>query len=77
MSEELSKSSGSGGVAPAAERPMAHASRITRPSACGCGLPVEFDVERKEFFCIGCGAAKQCTCRHSLWSSTVRPVNVA
>jgi hypothetical protein len=50
--------------------------RIPRPESCGCGMPVAFDVGRKEFFCIGCGAARACTCRRSAWSSTDRPVNV-
>ena len=54
-----------------------HAARIPKPAACGCGMPVAFDVSRQEFFCIGCGAAAVCTCRRSAWGSTHRPVNVA
>ena len=50
--------------------------RIRKPDACGCGMPVAFDVGRKEFFCIGCGAATACSCRRSAWHSTDRPVNV-
>ncbi len=61
----------------AVHRRALHADRIPTPTACGCGLPVAFDVERKEFFCIGCGAGKECICRRSAWTSTVRPVNVA
>ncbi len=53
-----------------------HADRAPTPEACGCGLPVAFDVARHEFFCIGCGNARECVCRKSLLSSTVRPVNV-
>lgn len=53
-----------------------HAARVPKPAACGCGMPVAFDVGRKEFFCIGCGAATACTCRRSAWRSTDRPVNV-
>lgn len=53
-----------------------HAHRAETPHACGCGLPVAFDPERHEFFCIGCGEAGECVCRKSLLSSVVRPVNV-
>ncbi len=53
-----------------------HATRAPTPQACGCGLPVAFDVGSHEFFCIGCGGAKECTCRRSLFSSRDRPVNV-
>ncbi len=53
-----------------------HASRVPTPQACGCGQPVAFDAERHEFFCIGCGRAKECLCRRSWLSSNVRPVNV-
>lgn len=63
--------------APAPVHRAVHAARIPKPSACGCGLPVAFDVSKREFFCIGCGAAAQCMCRRSAWTSTVRPVNVA
>jgi len=52
------------------------AARAPTPAACGCGLPVAFDVERHEFFCTGCGSAKQCVCRRSRLTSVVRPVNV-
>jgi hypothetical protein len=58
-------------------RRAVYARRIPQPASCGCGSPVAFDIEKHEFFCIGCGAAKECTCLRSLWSSTVRPVNVA
>ncbi len=54
-----------------------HAERVPKPEACGCGMPVAFDVERREFFCIGCGAFRECTCRKSAFGATVRPVNVA
>ncbi len=53
-----------------------HASRAPTPRACGCGLPVMFDPEKHEFFCIGCGASKVCTCRTKLLGSSGRPVNV-
>jgi len=53
-----------------------HASRAPTPQACGCGLPVAFDPEKHEFFCIGCGASKVCTCRTTLLGSSGRPVNV-
>ncbi len=56
--------------------PRAHATRAPTPQACGCGQPVAFDVEKHEFFCIGCGSGKVCTCRRSPWSANVRPVNV-
>lgn len=56
--------------------PQVHATRAPTPRACGCGLPVAFDVESHAFFCIGCGSTKECTCRRSLLSATVRPVNV-
>lgn len=56
--------------------PQAHATRAPTPRACGCGLPVAFDVGSHEFFCIGCGSTKECTCRRSLFSSANRPVNV-
>jgi len=56
--------------------PRVHAIRAPTPQACGCGLPVAFDVERHEFFCSGCGGAKECTCRRSRFTATVRPVNV-
>lgn len=55
---------------------LVHASRAPTPQACGCGLPVAFDPEKHEFFCIGCGASKVCTCRSTLLGSAGRPVNV-
>ncbi len=61
----------------AVHRRSLRAERVPTPASCGCGLPVAFDLDRKEFFCIGCGAGKACTCRRSAWTSTVRPVNVA
>lgn len=42
---------------------FAHAKRVPTPQTCGCGLPVAFDLERQEFFCIGCGASTKCECR--------------
>ncbi len=62
--------------APAFHPRLIHAERAPRPRACGCGLPVMFDPEKHEFFCIGCGASKVCTCRTSLLGSAGRPVNV-
>ncbi len=56
--------------------PQVRATRAPTPRACGCGLPVAFDVEKHEFFCIGCGNAKDCVCRRSALTSSVRPVNV-
>lgn len=56
--------------------PRVRAIRAPTPQACGCGLPVAFDVERHEFFCYGCGGARECTCRRSRFTSTLRPVNV-
>ncbi len=54
-----------------------HAARAPTPRACGCGRPVAFDLEKQAFFCIGCGATKQCLCLRSRVSGIVRPVNVA
>ena len=56
--------------------PRVTAMRAPTPQACGCGLPVAFDLDAHQFFCIGCGGTKECTCRRSLFSSTTRPVNV-
>jgi hypothetical protein len=73
------KDASAGSVSPSVFRggvPQVHALRAPKPQACGCGLPVAFDVETHEFFCIGCGGAHECTCRRSLLSSTVRPLNV-
>ncbi len=56
-------------------RPV-RATRAPTPQACGCGLPVAFDPEKQEFFCIGCGASRVCTCGRSLFGSAARPVNV-
>lgn len=53
------------------------ATRTPTPRACGCGRAVAFDVAKREFFCIGCGAAKQCLCLRSAVSGLIRPVNVA
>lgn len=68
-------------VARDASRPPAsrtlRAARAPTPRACGCGRTVAFDVEKREFFCIGCGAARQCLCLRSRVSGLVRPVNVA
>ncbi len=58
-------------------RSTARASRAPTPHACGCGRPVAYDVAKREFFCIGCGAAEQCLCLRSRVSGLVRPVNVA
>lgn len=57
--------------------PRVQAARIPTPRACGCGQPVAFDLDKHEFFCIGCGASKLCVCVRSLFSSTIRPVQVA
>ena len=57
-------------------RRTVHASRAPTPRACGCGLPVAFDPEKQEFFCIGCGSSKLCTCGRSFLGSAGRPVNV-
>ncbi len=65
-----------GAEAPAFHRRRVRAERAPTPQACGCGLPVMFDPEKHEFFCIGCGASKVCTCRTSLLGSAGRPVNV-
>lgn len=59
-----------------AHHPTRRAARVPKPEKCGCGMAVAFDVGRKEFFCIGCGAAAACTCRRSAWRSADRPVNV-
>lgn len=61
---------------PAFHHRRVRASRAPTPQACGCGLPVAFDPEKHEFFCIGCGAAKLCTCRTRFPGSAGRPVNV-
>ncbi len=62
--------------AQAVRRRAVHASRAPTPRACGCGMPVAFDPEKQEFFCIGCGSSKVCTCGRSLLGSAGRPVNV-
>ncbi len=62
---------------PVLARRRVHAARVSKPEACGCGAPIAFDVERKAFFCVGCGAFRSCTCRRSALTSQVRPVNVA
>lgn len=77
MVDTVRLSEGLGEPTPALVRRVVRARRIPNPASCGCGSPVSFDVERHEFFCIGCGAAKECTCLRSPWTSTVRPVNVA
>jgi len=78
MVDESLRSSGSAAVSvPAVRHREVRARRILKPAACGCGSSVAFDIEKHEFFCIGCGAARECTCRRSLLGSTVRPVNVA
>ncbi len=56
--------------------PRIHAARVPMPEACGCGRAVSFDLDKHEFFCIGCGCAKMCVCRHSTLTSMVRPVQV-
>ncbi len=56
--------------------PRIEAARVPTPSACGCGLPIAFDLDKHEFFCIGCGASKLCLCRRSPFSSGTRPVHV-
>ena len=61
---------------PAVHRRGVHATRAPTPRACGCGLPVAYDPVKQEFFCIGCGASKVCTCGRSLLGSSGRPVNV-
>ncbi len=76
MSTENAEASEPGTATQAVFRRALHADRVARPQSCGCGLPVAFDVERKEFFCIGCGAGQACSCRRSAWSATVRHVNV-
>ena len=76
MSPEHAESTNHDAAMTAVHRRSFHADRIPKPASCGCGLPVAFDVERKEFFCIGCGADRACTCRRSAWTSTTRPVNV-
>ena len=58
-------------------RRTVHASRAPRPKACGCGLPVAFDLDRHEFFCIGCGSSQLCTCGGAFLGRGGRPVNVA
>ncbi|HII40651.1 MAG TPA: hypothetical protein HA326_05475 [Thermoplasmata archaeon] len=70
MAGHVSPSSHRGGL------PEVHAVRAPTPQACGCGLRVAFDVERHEFFCIGCGGAEECTCRRSRFATTARPVKV-
>lgn len=55
---------------------LVHATRAPTPRACSCGMPVAFDPEKHEFFCIGCGGAKTCTCGRSLFGSEGRPVNI-
>ncbi len=64
------------GEAPGFHHRRVHASRAPTPRACGCGLPVAFDPEKHEFFCIGCGASQVCTCRSALLGSQGRPVKV-
>ncbi len=54
-----------------------HASRARTPRACGCGRAVAYDLEKQEFFCVGCGASRKCLCLRSRVSGLVRPVNVA
>ncbi|HLE54282.1 MAG TPA: hypothetical protein VI999_03460 [Thermoplasmata archaeon] len=70
----------SAGLRPAAgarvRYPPIRALRVAKPRACGCGRPVSFDVDKHEFFCIRCGAAKLCVCRRSPLTSIVRPVQV-
>ena len=53
-----------------------HAARVPTLRICGCGLPVAFDVDKHEFFCIGCGASKECLCRRSRFAAPSRPVRV-
>ena len=78
MVDENLRPSGSPVVSvPAAHHREVRARRLPKPTACGCGSAVAFDVEKHEFFCIGCGAAQECTCRRSLLTATVRPVNEA
>lgn len=78
MVDENIRPSGSPVVSvPTAHHREVRARRLPKPTACGCGSAVAFDVEKHEFFCIGCGAARACTCRRSLLTATVRPVNVA
>ena len=53
-----------------------HAKRVPTPQACGCGLPVAFDLEKQEFFCIGCGSSNKCDCRGPRLGYRGRSVNV-
>lgn len=62
---------------PESRHVRAHAARVATPRACGCGQPVAYDLNKHEFFCIGCGASKLCLCIRSPFSSGVRPVQVA
>ncbi len=54
-----------------------HASRAPTPRACGCGRAVAYDLEKQEFFCVGCGGSRKCLCLRSRVSGLIRPVNVA
>ena len=53
-----------------------HAARVPTLRTCGCGLPAAFDVDKHEFFCIGCGGSKECLCRRSRFATSSRPVRV-
>ncbi len=78
MSDTTLNAPGSAGASiPETRRGAVRAAKIPRPAACGCGSAVAFDADKKEFFCVRCGAARLCTCLRSVWTSTVRPVNVA
>jgi hypothetical protein len=78
MVHENARSSGSRVDSIAAVRHReVRARRIPNPVACGCGSSVAFDVAKHEFFCIGCGSARECPCRRSLLTASLHPVNVA
>jgi hypothetical protein len=62
---------------PAVRHREVRAQRIPKPMACGCGSAVAFDITKREFFCIGCGSARECPCRRSLLTASLHPVNVA
>ncbi len=61
---------------PALPNRRIHAACVPNPLACGRGMPVAFDVDKREFFCIGCGQARACVCVRSPFSSAIRPVRV-
>ncbi|HYM41072.1 MAG TPA: hypothetical protein VEY12_13165 [Thermoplasmata archaeon] len=75
MSEDKEHTLGFPGESPP-WRARVHAQRLPTPQACGCGLPVSFDLGRQEFFCIGCGSSTQCTCRGFRLGPLGHPVNV-